>query len=91
MEVASVTSSVLADTSNLLIGDGHFFWNARPTRHISERICFGFSVVANTVLAVLLVREKNPAMKPYSRVLLLNAVFDYIYTVICMIVEVVNQ
>ncbi|KAH7725162.1 hypothetical protein AAVH_07209, partial [Aphelenchoides avenae] len=60
----------------------------RPLRHYSERICFWVSLVANTILGTLLVREKNETMKPYSRVLLLNVIFDYLYTVVSMVVEV---
>ncbi|KAH7714843.1 hypothetical protein AAVH_17791 [Aphelenchoides avenae] len=64
------------------------FLNLRPLRHFSERFCFGTSCVANAVLAVLLIRERNEVMRPYSRVLLLNCFLDCLYTVVCMIVEV---
>ncbi|KAH7707130.1 hypothetical protein AAVH_25641 [Aphelenchoides avenae] len=71
----------------LLIGDGKFPWNLRPFRSYSERVSFGVSMVANTVLIMLLVRERNATIKPYSRVLLLNAVFDYVYTIVSIAVE----
>lgn len=68
----------------------HHFWNLRPLRHYSERVSFVLSLTTNTILAVLLLREKNEVMKPYSRVLLLNCLFDYIYTFACIVVEVVS-
>ncbi|KAH7693594.1 hypothetical protein AAVH_39368, partial [Aphelenchoides avenae] len=43
------------------------FWNLRPLRHYSERLTFVLSLIGNTTLAVLLIREKNEVMKPYSR------------------------
>ncbi|KAH7700424.1 hypothetical protein AAVH_32456, partial [Aphelenchoides avenae] len=75
-------------TSNsLVIGDGKFPWNLRPLRAYSERVCFGVSMVANTVLIMLLIRERNPTIRPYSRVLLLSAIFDYVYTIVSIVVE----
>lgn len=67
------------------------FWNLRPLRHFSERFCFITSCIANAVLAVLLIRERNEIMRPYSRVLLLNCFFDVFYTIVCMAVEVVRK
>jgi hypothetical protein len=78
-------------THALILFGGNFPWNLRPLRHYSERICFWVSLVANGILAVLLIREKNETMKPYSRVLLLNVIFDYAYTVVSMIVEMVSD
>ncbi|KAH7710824.1 hypothetical protein AAVH_21878 [Aphelenchoides avenae] len=72
--------------AGLVIGDG-YFGNLRPFRHYSERICFVSSMLSNALLAVLLIREKNETMKPYSRVLLINVVVDYVYTITCMVVE----
>lgn len=78
-----------SNSSALVVFDG-YFGNLRPLRHVSERICFFTSLAANAVLAVLLIREKNEVMKPYSRVLLINVAFDVLYTVICMLVETVG-
>lgn len=78
------------DTGALVFGDGYFGYNLRPLRHISERVCFVVSLVSNAVLAVLLVRENNATIKPYSRVLLINVVFDVVYTISLMIVEIVS-
>lgn len=69
---------------------GGKFGDLRHVRHYSERICFVTSIVVNSVLIVLLAKEKNAVMKPYSRVLLLNAVCDYIYTIVSIITEVVS-
>ncbi|KAH7719268.1 hypothetical protein AAVH_13240, partial [Aphelenchoides avenae] len=67
--------------------DEFYFADLRPVRHYSERVCFVASIVCNSILALLLVREKDATMKPYSRVLLINVAFDYIYTVVSMAVE----
>lgn len=74
-----------------MIGDGKFFWNLRPIRHYSERVCFGSSLLANMILTALLLLEKNRLIKPYSRVLLLNAIFDYVYTFVSFPVEMVSK
>lgn len=73
----------------IVIGDG-YFGNLRPFRYHSERVCFVASLVSNTILAGLLVCEKNEVMKPYSRVLLINVAFDYFYVVVSMLVEMVS-
>jgi hypothetical protein len=75
----------------LIIGNGKFFWNLRPVRHYSERFCFASSLLTNIILTVLLLREKNRMIKPYSRVLLLNAMFDYVYTIVCVVIEMVSD
>lgn len=67
------------------------FYNLRPFRRYSERASFVLSICLNSVLATLLVREKNEVMRPYSRVLLLNCAFDYLYTVVCMVAEMVGH
>lgn len=72
------------------VGSG-YCCNIRLVRHYSERACFAMSLVSNAVLAVMLVREKNVVMKPYSRVLLINVLFDVIYTIICMFLELVSS
>lgn len=77
-------------TGPLLIGNGKFLWNLRPHRHYSERICFVASLIGNTILVLLIGREKNPVMIPYSRVLLLNVFFDSIYTFYSMFIELVS-
>lgn len=77
-------------TAKLVFGDGRFPLNLRPFRHYSERFCLVTSIVTNTILIGLLVREKNSTMKPYSRVLLLNAIFDYVYTLVSVAVEMVS-
>lgn len=74
----------------LMIGDGNFFFNLRPVRHYSERVSFGSSLLANFILTALLLLEKNRMIKPYSRVLLLNAVFDYVYTFVSFAIEMVS-
>lgn len=74
----------------LLVGKGTFPWNLRPHRHYSERICFFTSLVGNTLLIALIKMEKNPVMKPYNRVLLLNIAFDYFYTLVSVVVEMVR-
>ncbi|KAH7701117.1 hypothetical protein AAVH_31753, partial [Aphelenchoides avenae] len=71
----------------MLVGNGKFLWNLRPYRHYSERICFAASLIGNTILVLLIGREKNPVMIPYSRVLLLNVFFDCIYTFYSMLIE----
>ncbi|KAH7693559.1 SRJ-21 protein [Aphelenchoides avenae] len=63
-------------------------WNLRDFSHASERTATVCSLICNTILSVLLIREKNEVMKPYSRVLLQNCVIDYLYTLVCMIVEI---
>ncbi|KAH7716222.1 7TM GPCR protein [Aphelenchoides avenae] len=75
------------NSTSLVIGNG-YFGNLRPTRHRTERVCFAISIFSNSILAVLLIREKNEVMKPYSRVLLINVAFDYFYTIVSMIVEI---
>ncbi|KAH7696253.1 hypothetical protein AAVH_36679, partial [Aphelenchoides avenae] len=75
-----------ASSGVIVIGDGYFA-NLRPVRHYSERVCFVISIVCNAVLAVLLIREKNATMKPYSRVLLLNLGCDVFYACVIMVVE----
>ncbi|KAH7696492.1 hypothetical protein AAVH_36437 [Aphelenchoides avenae] len=74
------------EESVLVIGDG-FFADLRSLRHYSERVCFVASITFNSILAVLLVREKNQTLKPYSRVLLINVGADLFYTIMCMVVE----
>ncbi|KAH7716223.1 7TM GPCR protein [Aphelenchoides avenae] len=74
------------NASGVVIGSG-YFGNIRPVRHYSEKVCFVASLVSNTVLAVLLIRERNETMKPYSRVLLINVAFDYFYTIVSMVIE----
>ncbi|KAH7702496.1 hypothetical protein AAVH_30345, partial [Aphelenchoides avenae] len=69
----------------LVIGDG-FFANLRPLTHYSERVCFVASITFNSILAVLLMREENQTLKPYSRVLLTNVAADLFYTIMCMVV-----
>ncbi|KAH7721382.1 hypothetical protein AAVH_11126 [Aphelenchoides avenae] len=77
------------DHDPLVLGSG-YFGNLRHLRLCSERACFVTSIASNTVLAALLMREKNEVMKPCSRVLLINVAFDYLYTVLCMIFEIVR-
>ncbi|KAH7702290.1 hypothetical protein AAVH_30561, partial [Aphelenchoides avenae] len=72
----------------LTASDLPHFGNLRPVRYASERICFGMSMMCNTVLAWLLIREKDRIMKPYSRVLLINCLFDYLYTIGCFVIEI---
>ncbi|KAH7680296.1 hypothetical protein AAVH_41329, partial [Aphelenchoides avenae] len=74
-------------TGPLLIGSGKFFLNLRPVRFYSAKICFGTSIVANAILILLLLNEKNKTVKPYSRVLLLNGSLDYLYTLIAFFCE----
>lgn len=77
--------------SNISVSVEHArFYNLRAFRTYSERASFVLSVCLNSVLATLLVREKNDIMRPYSRVLLLNCAFDYLYTVVCMVAEMVS-
>lgn len=64
--------------------------NFRHVRHYSERVCFVLSILTNTTILAILLREKNRVMKPYSRVLVLNCIFDYCYTLTCAIIEVVS-
>lgn len=73
----------------LVIGSG-FCCDLRSFRHHSECVCFVASILSNVVLAVMLVREKNEVMRPYSRVLLINVGFDCFYTVVCMVLEMVR-
>ncbi|KAH7698374.1 hypothetical protein AAVH_34533, partial [Aphelenchoides avenae] len=75
-----------ANVSGIVVGSG-YFGNLRPFRHYSERVCVVASLVSNTILAALLLSEKNEVMKPYSRVLLINVVFDYFYTIVSMVIE----
>lgn len=77
-------------TGPLLIGSGKFFLNLRPVRFYSAKICFGTSIVANAILILLLLNEKNKTVKPYSRVLLLNGSLDYLYTLIAFFCEMVS-
>ncbi|KAH7723737.1 7TM GPCR protein [Aphelenchoides avenae] len=74
----------------LIIGDG-FFANLRPLRHYGERVSFVLSIMCNSVLAVLLLRERNETMRPYSRVLLINVAFDCLYAVMNLLVEWENE
>ncbi|KAH7724234.1 Protein Y9C9A.5 [Aphelenchoides avenae] len=79
------------NVSILMASDLPHFGNLRPLRYVSERICFAMSMTCNTVLAWLLIREKDRVMKPYSRVLLINCLFDYLYTIGCFIIEIVGE
>ncbi|KAH7695029.1 hypothetical protein AAVH_37916 [Aphelenchoides avenae] len=74
------------NVSGIVIGSG-YFGNLRPFRHYSERVCVVASLVSNTLLAALLLTEKNEVMKPYSRVLLINVGVDYFYTIVSMVIE----
>ncbi|KAH7711727.1 hypothetical protein AAVH_20970 [Aphelenchoides avenae] len=78
--------NVTSEAGVLVIGDG-FFADLRPLRHWSERVCFVASILSNAVLAVLLIREKNQTLKPYSRVLLINVGADVFYAVMSLLVE----
>lgn len=80
--------NVTSEAGVLVIGDG-FFADLRPLRHWSERVCFVASILSNAVLAVLLIREKNQTLKPYSRVLLINVGADVFYAVMSLLVEMV--
>lgn len=75
--------------ANLTTSDESF--DLRDFAHISERCAAVCSFVANAVLAVLLFREKNEVMKPYSRVLLQNCFIDVVYTAVASIVEIVSR
>lgn len=83
-------NATAAKSPLLVIGSG-YFGNLRPIRHHTERLCFAVSTIANSILAVMLIREKNEVMKPYSRVLLINVAFGYFYTIASMIVEIVSH
>ncbi|KAH7701223.1 7TM GPCR protein [Aphelenchoides avenae] len=63
-------------------------FDLRDFSHISERCAAVCSLVANAVLSVLLMREKNEVMIPYSRVLLQNCFFDVVYTIVASVVEI---
>lgn len=66
-------------------------FDLRDFAHISERCAAIVSFLANTLLASLLIREKNQDMKPYSRVLLQNCFVDVVYTAVASVVEIVGS
>ncbi|KAH7724991.1 Protein SRJ-14 [Aphelenchoides avenae] len=59
----------------------------RDIHHYNERVASVLSLVLNGILSYLLITEKNETLKPYSRILLQNAIVDVIYVFACLAVE----
>lgn len=63
----------------------------RDIHHCNERVASVLSLVLNGILSYLLITEKNEVLKPYSRVLLQNAIVDVLYVFACLLVEFVSE
>lgn len=58
--------------------------------HVTEQLVAVASILANSVLFVVVVHERSEILKPYARVLLQNCVIDLVYTVVSASMEMVR-
>lgn len=54
----------------------------RGWHHVNEQAVTTLSILANLMLFLVVINERNETLRPYARVLLQNCVVDVVYTVI---------
>lgn len=53
--------------------------NFRDVRLLSEWTINGIALITNTLLIIMASTECNQTLKPYSRMLIVNGIVDYVY------------